>query len=124
MCSVHENNFINIPFLIPAFCPLPAGLDGKILGGMNLGVSFLQESQAVLDIPLLDNGSLWRALSQQPRRGWRVSASEGEHPERDPFTARCGPVGYAQGSAAVPTSLLGRSNVEVWEEGRAGSSSK
>lgn len=45
-----------------------------------------------------------------------MSASEGEHAERDPFTARCGPVGHAQGSAAVPTSLLGRSNVEVWEE--------
>lgn len=84
VCSVHESNFINIPLLIPAFCLFAAGLGGKILGGMNLGVSFLQESQAVLDICLLHNRSLWRALRPvtqerlEVQPAWRVSASEGQ----------------------------------------------
>lgn len=132
MCSVHESNFINIPLLIPAFCLFAAGLGGKILGGMNLGVSFLQESQAVLDICLLHNRSLWRALRPvtqerlEVQPAWRVSASEGEKRSQNGIISQPGVVlrDTDRGSAATPTSLLGRSNVEVREEGRAGSSSK
>lgn len=88
MCNVHESNFINIPLLIPAFCLFAEGLGGKILGGMNLGGFFPQESQAALDISLLDSGCLWRALRPATQErlevqpGWRVSASEGKRSQK------------------------------------------
>lgn len=59
MCSVHESNFINISLLLPAHCLyFQQGLMKRCYHKTIFCVAFCQENQAVLDICLLDNGSL------------------------------------------------------------------